>query len=87
MVRLYQGNLTITVLPIKNVIRTTVFTYCYYLKPSTFEMVLEYGSLTLAVVLLYLVYYHPLEFHYHVAKGLLSSLYTNSLIERNTIVI
>ena len=45
-----------------------------YLKPSTFEMVLEYGSLTLAVILLYLVYYHPLEFHYHVAKGLLSSL-------------
>ena len=42
-------------------------------------MVLEYGSLTLAVVLLYLVYYHPLEFHYHVAKGLLSSLYTINL--------
>ena len=32
-------------------------------------MVLEYGSLTIAVILLYLVYYHPLEFHYHVAKG------------------
>ena len=47
-------------------------------------MVLEYGSLTLAVILLYLVYYHPLEFHYHVAKGLLSSLWTNSLINRNT---
>ena len=42
-------------------------------------MVLEYGSLTLAVVLLYLVYYHPLEFHYHVAKGLLSSPYTINL--------
>ena len=33
------------------------------------ELIIEYGSLALAFILMYLVYFHPLEFHHHVAKG------------------